>query len=322
MARSNLGRVSAQGHLPGRSGGVREGFLESESIAVKPSVENTRGVTWARSVPGSLPGPVLARAQAYLAAVNAPSTRRAYRSDWSDFGRWCGSWGAASLPAVPETVALYLAARAVDHRPATLTRRLTAIAKAHEAAGFSSPATVQHAAVSETLKGIRRIHGTAQRGKAPLVTADLQKILAHLDPGPHGDRDRALLLVGYCRGFRRSCGSRERLPLRFRLGARVPSQVRDGRLAPQRDVPQRAGYAPGSLSRFKRWCFSLRLCQRRRLQPSCGRTAARRPCCPACRVRGTSVSATCRGAALWGCATPSRWRQGEAVRQVRGRCGP
>ncbi len=96
---------------------------------------------------------LVARARAYVLAAKAPSTLRAYRSDWQDFTAWCSLRAVPSLPAAPETVALYLAARAEDHRPATLTRRLTSIAKAHEAAGFPSPATVKHAAVSETLKG-------------------------------------------------------------------------------------------------------------------------------------------------------------------------
>ena len=172
------------------------------------SVEEALTVALDRTIdPGELashPDPLIARARAYVLAAKAPSTLRAYRSDWQDFTTWCSGRDAASLPALPETVALYLAARAEDRRPATLTRRLTSIAKAHEAAGFPSPATVRHAAVSETLKGIKRIHGTSQTGKAPLVTADLQKLLAHTGRGALGDRDKALLLVGYCGAFRRS----------------------------------------------------------------------------------------------------------------------
>jgi integrase len=168
-----------------------------------PETTQATGVTLAPAETG-LADPVAARARAYVLAAKAPSTLRAYRADWQDFTAWCESRGAASLPALPQTVALYLAARAEDHRPATLTRRLTSIAKAHEAAGLPSPATVKHVAVSETLKGIKRIHGTAQTGKAPLVTADLQTILAHIRPGALGARDRALLRGGYCGGFRRS----------------------------------------------------------------------------------------------------------------------
>jgi len=63
---------------------------------------------------------------------------------------------------------------------------------------------MRHAVVSETLKGIRRTIGTAQTGKLPLLTADLQKLLAHVPDNLAGVRDRALLLVGFAGAFRRS----------------------------------------------------------------------------------------------------------------------
>ena len=101
-------------------------------------------------------------------------------------------------------MALYLVALAETHRPATLTRRLTSIAKAHATAHHPNPATTRHAIVAETLQGIRRTLGTAQPGKTPLLTADLIQVLAHLPSGLAGVRDRALLLVGYTGGLRRS----------------------------------------------------------------------------------------------------------------------
>ena len=139
-----------------------------------------------------------------MAAAKAENTRRAYRSDWRHFEAWCRAQGLASLPARPETVTLYVTALAADHKPASLTRKLTSISKAHEAAGFSSPASMQHAVVSETIKGIRRALGTAQPGKEPLLTGDLIAMLDVLDRGLLGIRDRALLLVGFAGGFRRS----------------------------------------------------------------------------------------------------------------------
>ncbi len=145
-----------------------------------------------------------AQARAFLRASKAPSTLRAYRSDWQHFITWCDGRTVSSLPAAPETVALYLVALAETHRPATLTRRLTSIAKAHSTAGHPNPATTQHAVVAETLQGIRRTLGTAQPGKSPLLTADLIQVLAHLPSCLAGVRDRALLLVGYTGGLRRS----------------------------------------------------------------------------------------------------------------------
>jgi integrase len=93
---------------------------------------------------------------------------------------------------------------AATHRPATMTRRLTAITKAHQIAGYPSPATMQQPAVSETLKGIRRTLGTAQKTKAPLLTADVRRMVESLPNNLAGCRDRALLLLGFAGGFRRS----------------------------------------------------------------------------------------------------------------------
>ena len=144
------------------------------------------------------------QARAFMEAAKAENSRRAYRSDWRQFEEWCRSHGLVSLPATPETVALYLTALAADHKPASLQRKLTSITKAHQAAGFSTPASMQNAVVSETLKGIRRSLGTAQPGKEPLLTADIFKMLNSLDDGLIGYRDRALLLMGFAGGFRRS----------------------------------------------------------------------------------------------------------------------
>jgi site-specific recombinase XerD len=145
-----------------------------------------------------------ARARAFMESAKAENSRRAYRSDWQHFECWCRSHGLVCLPASPETTALYLTALAADHKPASLQRKLTSITKAHQAAGLPTPASMQHAVVSETLKGIRRSLGTAQPGKEPLLTADIKAMLDALDDGLLGCRDRALLLAGFAGGFRRS----------------------------------------------------------------------------------------------------------------------
>lgn len=145
-----------------------------------------------------------ARARGFMEAAKAENTRRAYRSDWRQFESWCGTHGLTCMPAASDTIALYLTALAADHKPASLQRKLTSITKAHQAAGFPSPASMQNAVVSETLKGIRRTLGTAQPGKEPLLTADILKMLDALGDRVIDCRDRALLLVGFAGGFRRS----------------------------------------------------------------------------------------------------------------------
>jgi hypothetical protein len=70
------------------------------------------------------------------------------------------------LPALPETVALYLTTLAESHKVSTLTRRISAISQAHQAAGFDPP--TQAPVVRQLMKGIRRTLGTAQTGKSPV----------------------------------------------------------------------------------------------------------------------------------------------------------
>jgi integrase len=102
-------------------------------------------------------------------------------------------------------VAFYIADRASTLASGTIARRLTSITKAHQAAGFAdSPASTRHFVVGETLKGIRRTIGTAQHGKAPLLSADIRRIVAARREDLLGLRDAALVLVGFAGGFRRS----------------------------------------------------------------------------------------------------------------------
>ncbi len=54
------------------------------------------------------------------------------------------------------------------------------------------------------MKGIRRVKGTAQEGKAPTLTADIRAMVTALSSSPIGMRDRALLLLGFAGAFRRS----------------------------------------------------------------------------------------------------------------------
>ena len=107
------------------------------------------------------------------------------------------------MPATQETVALYLSAQAGRLRASTLEHHLAAIGKAHKAAGFSSP--IQDSIlIAETLKGIKRTHGTAPKQKAPVLTEDLRVMLRLLRDNLQGKRDRAILLVGFAGAFRRS----------------------------------------------------------------------------------------------------------------------
>lgn len=140
-----------------------------------------------------------------ISRAKAPATVKAYRNDWRDFELWCRSHNLPSLPSTPEIVCLYASDLASSRALGTITRRLTSITKAHQAAGFKeSPASSRHFVVGETMKGIRRVLGTEQHGKAPLLTADIRRIVASSPNSVLGCRDIALVLTAFAGAFRRS----------------------------------------------------------------------------------------------------------------------
>ncbi len=148
---------------------------------------------------------LILKAKNLISRAKSPATLKAYRNDWCDFESWCRAHGLPSLPSTPEVVVLYVSDLASTHTVSTITRRLTSITKAHQAAGFKeSPASSRHLAVGETLKGIRRVLGTEQKGKAPLLTADIRSIVASSPDSVLGTRDNALVLAGFAGAFRRS----------------------------------------------------------------------------------------------------------------------
>ena len=58
----------------------------------------------------------LSRAQDLLRQSLAENTRRAYASDWRDFSSWCQAHHRLDLPALPETIAIYLTTLAESHK--------------------------------------------------------------------------------------------------------------------------------------------------------------------------------------------------------------
>jgi integrase len=138
-----------------------------------------------------------ASVQSFVEAGIAPATRRAYRGDLDHFTAWGGS-----IPSTDAQLAAYLAAHATTLAVATLVRRLTAISIAHEAHRLPNPA--RSPLVRAALRGIRRERGSAQRQAKPLLRDDLFAVLGAMGGSLKDVRDRALLLIGFAGGFRRS----------------------------------------------------------------------------------------------------------------------
>lgn len=144
----------------------------------------------------------MAKARTYQDAADAPATLRAYAADLKNYQAWCACSGFQALPATPEVVGAYLAAAGEGYAMQTLRRRVAAIARASGVTGH--PLDTKHPAIRETLRGIGRTHGSRGRRSAALTTSELRKLSGICEAGLAGDRDRALLLVGFAGALRRS----------------------------------------------------------------------------------------------------------------------
>jgi site-specific recombinase XerD len=149
-----------------------------------------------------VPSPSLEQAREYIRASKAENTLRGYQSDWRHFCQWCEGHSVCPLPALPETVAAYIAECAGRLKVGSIQRRLNAIAEAHKATEKNSP--THNATVRNTMKGIRRTKGTAAVQKTAALTADIRAIVDTTNAGLIGTRDRALILLGFAGAFRRS----------------------------------------------------------------------------------------------------------------------
>lgn len=133
----------------------------------------------------------------YLENALAKNTRKAYRADLEHFIAAGGG-----VPASPESVAAYLSRYAENLAISTLQRRLVSISKAHTLQGHPDP--VKNDLVRLTFRGIRRTHARKQKRAAALMRDDLLTILRQMPDTPKGRRDKAMLIVGFAAGLRRS----------------------------------------------------------------------------------------------------------------------
>lgn len=145
----------------------------------------------------------------YLEAANRENTLKSYESALRHFEEeWKGF-----LPATAESVARYLSDYAASLSINTLKHRLSAISRWHVDNGFADPTRTQ--VVRQVMKGIRNLHAAPEKRAKPLVLDLLQQVNDWLERGieaaqAHGDRhrqlrhirDRAMLLIGFWRGFR------------------------------------------------------------------------------------------------------------------------
>lgn len=147
-------------------------------------------------------------ARDYARASTAENTNKAYAADWKHFTRWCRLKGTDPLPPSPEMIGLYLTdlAAPTNSAPAlsvsTIDRRLSGLAWNFAQRGFALDRKDRH--IAAVLAGIKRKHARPPVQKEAILPDDILAMVAVLPFDLRGLRDRAILLLGYAGGLRRS----------------------------------------------------------------------------------------------------------------------
>lgn len=151
------------------------------------------------------------RARRYVEAASSANTRKAYASDWKHFAAWCRRSGLAPLPPHPQTVGLYITAcasgtverGAKSNSVSTIERRLSSLSWNYAQRGLTLDRKDRH--IATVMAGIRNSHARPPVQKEAVMCEDVIAMLETLDRGTlRGMRDRAMLLIGYAGGLRRS----------------------------------------------------------------------------------------------------------------------
>ncbi|NTF72588.1 tyrosine-type recombinase/integrase [Agrobacterium rhizogenes] len=149
-------------------------------------------------------------ATAYANAARSDNTRNAYAKDWRHFTAWCRLEGFDPLPPSSQVIGLYIGACASGDSKrnapalsvATIERRLAGLAWNFTQRGASMDRSDRH--IATVLAGIRRKHGTPPRQKEAVLGDDIKVMVNTLGHDLRGLRDRAILLLGFAGGLRRS----------------------------------------------------------------------------------------------------------------------
>ena len=135
----------------------------------------------------------------------ASNTLRAYKADYKDFAGFCIKHGFKPMPTDPKILSLYLTHLSQTCKFSTLKRRLASISVIHKLSGHYID--IKHPMITENLMGIKRKNGSHQKAKKPILINDLKAIIDVIDKEKNEKKkfkNRALILVGFAGGFRRS----------------------------------------------------------------------------------------------------------------------
>ena len=136
----------------------------------------------------------------------AQNTLRAYASDFRHFRDFCIDNNIKYLPSDPRIISLYLTKLAQTSKFSTLKRRIASISVIHKMKGHYLD--TKHPIIIENLLGIKRVKGSNQKTKKPILINDLKLIINVIGETKQVNkrkiRDKAIILIGFSGGFRRS----------------------------------------------------------------------------------------------------------------------
>lgn len=147
---------------------------------------------------------LIERASQQLEQHLAPSTLLAYQTDWIRFCEFASNIKQTPLPATAETLVLFMQ-YLLDQGLClnSLQRNLAAIRHYHFEADEASP--TDSALAKRMLRASARSLGRQVTQKQALLADDLILLIDQIDTDTlRGKRDKALLLLGFAGGFRRS----------------------------------------------------------------------------------------------------------------------
>ena len=184
-----------------------------DNLADAQRDENVRGKPDAFTLPAHAAGSgaldrLVNTARDYARAAASENTLKAYARDWAQFARWCRMRGADPLPPSPELVGLYIADLAAPQgrspalSVASIERRLSGLSWGYAQRGLSLDRKDRH--IAAVLAGIRRKHARPPVQKEAILAEDICAMVATLPHDLRGLRDRAILLIGFAGGLRRS----------------------------------------------------------------------------------------------------------------------
>jgi len=161
-----------------------------------------------------LPSDTVLDERAVTKAIEARSVAslKALGADLRCYARFVAEDGGIGLPATPQRLSGWVdSLEEAGQKPATITRKIASLAAVHKIIG--EPSVSSAPLVKDTLSGMRRRKGTAQRqagglrlgdpiGSAAVKGFSVKALLDACDGDPAGLRDAALLSLGYDAGLR------------------------------------------------------------------------------------------------------------------------